>query len=179
MLNYTLHTGFRTGPNARFADDHVCAQAYLAISPLFEQSEILEPTIKAFDIMLNDPKPGREDWWWCDALLWHLLVLLLWLKLLANDVIWIICIPLIGMLLNIYVMLKLDFIFRDHRYIPDGQGNEMREANGEKVFWSRGIGWVLASIPRILQYMPDDYHERDRYITLFKTISAFYPRLPT
>ena len=68
VLNYTLHTGFRTGPNARFADDHVCAQAYLAISPLFEQSEILEPTIKAFDIMLNDPKPGREDWWWCDAL---------------------------------------------------------------------------------------------------------------
>ena len=51
-----------------FADDHVCAQAYLAISPLFEQSEILEPMIKAFDIMLNDPKPGREDWWWCDAL---------------------------------------------------------------------------------------------------------------
>ncbi len=68
VLNYTLHTGFRTGPNARFADDHVCAQAYLAISPLFEQSEILEPMIKAFDIMLNDPKPGREDWWWCDAL---------------------------------------------------------------------------------------------------------------
>ncbi|TPW88722.1 glycoside hydrolase family 105 protein, partial [Proteus mirabilis] len=51
------------------------------------------------------------------------------------------------------------------------QGNEMREANGEKVFWSRGIGWVLASIPRILQYMPDDYHERDRYITLFKQLA--------
>ncbi|MCF1868770.1 glycoside hydrolase family 88 protein, partial [Klebsiella pneumoniae] len=65
VLNYTLHTGFRTGPNARFADDHVCAQAYLAISPLFEQLEVIEPTIKAFDIMLNDPKPGREDWWWC------------------------------------------------------------------------------------------------------------------
>ena len=45
ILNYTLHTGFRTGPNARFADDHVCAQAYLAISPLFEQSEVIEPTI--------------------------------------------------------------------------------------------------------------------------------------
>ncbi|SPY93874.1 gycosyl hydrolase [Proteus mirabilis] len=68
-------------------------------------------------------------------------------------------------------MLKLDLFSRDHRYIPDGQGNEMREANGEKVFWSRGIGWVLASIPRILQYMPDDYHERDRYITLFKQLA--------
>ncbi|MGL5265486.1 MAG: glycoside hydrolase family 88 protein, partial [Plesiomonas shigelloides] len=23
VMNYTLHTGFRTGPNPRFADDHV------------------------------------------------------------------------------------------------------------------------------------------------------------
>lgn len=36
--------------------------------------------------------------------------------------------------------------YRDHRYIPDGNGTELREENGEKVFWSRGIGWVLAAI---------------------------------
>lgn len=31
ILNYTLHTGFRTGPIPRFADDIVCAQGYLDV----------------------------------------------------------------------------------------------------------------------------------------------------
>lgn len=171
VLNYTLHTGFRTGPNARFADDHVCAQAYLAISPLFEQSEILEPTIKAFDIMLNDPKPGREDWWWCDALFMGPPGFAALAEIISErrylDYMHTAYWDAIEHLRD----AETGLIFRDHRYIPDGQGNEMREANGEKVFWSRGIGWVLASIPRILQYMPDDYHERDRYITLFKQLA--------
>ncbi|MGL5433024.1 MAG: glycoside hydrolase family 88 protein, partial [Plesiomonas shigelloides] len=55
VMNYTLHTGFRTGPNPRFADDHVCCQAYLDVYPLINKVEALEPTIKAFDLMLNEP----------------------------------------------------------------------------------------------------------------------------
>ncbi|WP_362812711.1 glycoside hydrolase family 88 protein, partial [Aeromonas allosaccharophila] len=53
----------------------------------------------------------------------------------------------------------------------------MREANGELVFWSRGVGWVLASIPRLLARMPDDHPSRERYLTLFcrlaKTICRY------
>ena len=45
VLNYALHTGFRTGPNARFADDHVCCQAYLDIYSLINQEEALDSTI--------------------------------------------------------------------------------------------------------------------------------------
>ena len=68
VMDYTLHTGFRAGPNLRFADDHVCCQTYLDVYPLINKEEALESTIKAFDLMLNEPKAGREDWWWCDAL---------------------------------------------------------------------------------------------------------------
>lgn len=68
VMNYTLHTGFRPGPNLRFADDLICCQAYLDVWPQIAVPEALEPTIKAVSAMVDEPKPGREDWWWCDSL---------------------------------------------------------------------------------------------------------------
>jgi rhamnogalacturonyl hydrolase YesR len=38
---------------------------------------------------------------------------------------------------------------------------------GRKVFWSRGNGWVIAGLARVLQDMPPDYPDRPRYVTLF------------
>jgi len=44
--------------------------------------------------------------------------------------------------------------------------------NGRKVFWSRGNGWVLGGIPRVLQYLPKENEHYDRYVGLFRTMSA-------
>ena len=44
--------------------------------------------------------------------------------------------------------------------------------NGRKVFWSRGNGWVLGGIPRVLQYLPRENEYCDRYVELFRTMSA-------
>ncbi|WP_038929426.1 glycoside hydrolase family 88 protein, partial [Yersinia pestis] len=44
VMNYTLHTGFRPGPNLRFADDLICCQAYLDVWPQIAVPEALEPT---------------------------------------------------------------------------------------------------------------------------------------
>jgi len=38
-----------------------------------------------------------------------------------------------------------------------------REANGKKVFWSRGNGWVLAGLARMLQFLPPDHPSRARF----------------
>ena len=167
VLYYKLHTGFRTGPNPRFADDHVCTQAYLAVSSQFDHPEVLEPTINAFNLMLAEPKPGREDWWWCDALFMAPPAFAA-LSAKTND--------------NRYLDYmhtaywdaiehlrdpETGLIYRDYRYIPDGKGGELREKNGEKVFWSRGIGWVIASIPRILQSLPKEFPARQQYVNLF------------
>jgi len=56
--------------------------------------------------------------------------------------------------------------FRDSRYF------EQREKNGKKVFWSRGNGWVIAGLARLLQDMPADYPDRPRYVALFKEMAA-------
>ncbi|CAG22023.1 glycoside hydrolase family 105 protein [Photobacterium profundum] len=172
VMNYALHTGFRTGPNARFADDHICCQAYLDVYPVVDQAEALEPTIKALDIMVDSPELGRKDWWWCDSLFMAPPAFAALSKQTGdakyleymNTAYWD----------SVDHLLDPDtgLFYRDYRYIPDGSGNELREANGNKVFWSRGIGWVLASVPRLMAHLPEDYPERNRYLELFNNLAA-------
>ena len=66
-----------------------------------------------------------------------------------------------------------DYLYdRDERlYFRDSRYFEQREKNGKKVFWSRGNGWVIAGLARLLQDMPADYPDRGRYITLFKDMA--------
>ena len=171
VMTYALHTGFRTGPNSRFADDHVCSQAYLDVYPIINQIEALDPTIKALDIMIDNPEPGRKDWWWCDSLFMAPPAFAALARQTGeskyldymNTAYWD----------SVEHLFDEDtgLFYRDYRYIPDGLGNELREANGNKVFWSRGIGWVLASVPRLMARMPDDYPEIDRYLELFSRLA--------
>jgi unsaturated rhamnogalacturonyl hydrolase len=43
--------------------------------------------------------------------------------------------------------------------------------NGEKIFWSRGNGWVYAGLARILTMLPEDSPSRQRYQALFLKMS--------
>jgi len=62
---------------------------------------------------------------------------------------------------------KQDGLFyRDKHFIGK------KTKNGKKVFWSRGNGWVLGGIARILEYLPEDSSQRPRYVELLKTMSA-------
>jgi rhamnogalacturonyl hydrolase YesR len=56
--------------------------------------------------------------------------------------------------------------YRDKRFI--GQ----KTAQGKKVLWGRGNGWVIAGIPRVLEHLPADWPTRKRYIELLGTMSA-------
>jgi unsaturated rhamnogalacturonyl hydrolase len=56
--------------------------------------------------------------------------------------------------------------YRDKRFI----GRQTKD--GKKVFWSRGNGWVLGGIVRVLDYLPEDDPQRPRYVELLKTMSV-------
>ena len=56
--------------------------------------------------------------------------------------------------------------YRDKRFI--GQTTK----NGKKVLWSRGNGWVLGGIVRVLESLPEDDPQRPRYVELLRTMSA-------
>ncbi len=56
-------------------------------------------------------------------------------------------------------------ITRDSRYF------KQKAANGKKLFWSRGNGWVLAGIPLVLRDMPRNWPNRPYYEDLFKRLA--------
>lgn len=60
----------------------------------------------------------------------------------------------------------------EHLYYRDSTYFTQREANGAKVFWSRGNGWVMGGLVRVLQYLPQDHPSRGRFETQFKEMAA-------
>jgi rhamnogalacturonyl hydrolase YesR len=56
--------------------------------------------------------------------------------------------------------------FRDSRYF------HQKEPNGRKMFWSRGNGWVMGGMVRVLDNMPEDFAHRGRMIALFRQMAA-------
>ncbi|WP_257285187.1 glycoside hydrolase family 105 protein [Endozoicomonas sp. SESOKO1] len=166
-INWAKDNQWKVGPEDRFADDHTCCQTYLEIYQALKDDAMKESSIEAFDLMLKDPKPGREDWWWCDSLFMAPPAFAMLTELTgepkyldAMNTLWW---DSVDHLLD----PETGLFFRDKRYIPDGQGGELREENGEKVFWGRGNGWVVSAICRVLDHMPEDYADRQKYIDLF------------
>lgn len=47
-----------------------------------------------------------------------------------------------------------------------------KSGNGKKVLWSRGNGWAMASIPRILAYLPKKDPAYPKYENLLRTMAA-------
>jgi unsaturated rhamnogalacturonyl hydrolase len=43
--------------------------------------------------------------------------------------------------------------------------------NGKKILWSRGNGWAFAGIPRVLDYLPDQDPDRERYLAIFRRMA--------
>lgn len=68
----------------------------------------------------------------------------------------------------------VDFLFdkTEHLMARDSRFFSRRGAYGEKIFWSRGNGWVYAGLARMLQLLPAGHPSRPRYEALFREMSA-------
>ncbi|MGC4232315.1 MAG: glycoside hydrolase family 88 protein [Niabella sp.] len=154
------------------ADDIAISQTYLDIYRKERKLYMIQPTIDTINVLLSKPYPTKSDldvikWWWCDALFMGppTLVKLGMVTgdkryLDAND----------EYFMETYNLLynKEEKLFaRDVNFLikPDGSGR--REANGKRIFWSRGNGWVMGGLIRILAELPKDYHKRPFYENLF------------
>ena len=162
---------WRPGPRPRHADDHCIGQTYIELYLLENDPKMMGPIRETFDRMLADPRPGRQDWWWCDALFMAPPVLA-GLNAVTGD-------PTYLGFMNAMWWDATDFLydpaehlfFRDENYRigPDGSGR--RERNGQKIFWGRGNGWVMAGLVRILHFMPPDYPDRARYVNMLQQMA--------
>jgi rhamnogalacturonyl hydrolase YesR len=153
------------------ADDLSLAQIYLELFLLKKDPAMIAPTKAEMDTILSSPRtftvPGKEiEWWWCDALFMAPPV---WSRMYAAtgdkkyiqylDEEWA---KTSGRL----------YSATDHLYARDASYLTRTEANGKKMYWSRGNGWVMAGIIRTLQYLPKDDPARDFYINQLKEMAA-------
>ena len=67
-----------------------------------------------------------------------------------------------------------DYLYdsEEHLYFRDSTYFAKREANGRKIFWSRGNGWVMGGLVRVLQLLPRDFPDRPRYIQQYREMAA-------
>jgi unsaturated rhamnogalacturonyl hydrolase len=68
--------------------------------------------------------------------------------------------------------VKLLYDPEEHLYFRDASYLGKHEANGRKLFWSRGNGWVMGGIARVLDYMPKNYPARPKYVAQFREMAA-------
>ena len=156
---WDLHGGATA--RLRHGDDQACTQTYdeiFLIDPVTTNNFMIAKGQAAFDGMIAAPQAGRVDWWWCDALF------------MAP--------PALARLGAATKQNKyFDFLdtmwFDSKAFLFDPAQNLFWRDSTFKntdTYWARGNGWVVAGIPRVLDYLPMNDAKRADFITVFKAL---------
>ncbi len=167
MLDMGNKFNWTTGPRKDVADDQAIAQTYLGLYFDYHQPRMIIPTQKQLDILKTQPdNPARPVWWWCDALFMAPPV---WARLYSatHDISY-----LNYMDHEWWITSNLLYDTHEHLFSRDATYLNKHEANGQKLFWARGNGWVMASLARVLEQMPANYPSRPKYVTQFRRMAA-------
>jgi len=167
---------WKPGPRKYHADDQGVGQTYAELYFLFREPKMIAPLRERFDAILaappaspsldfSQPGHGQENWSWCDSLF---MAPPAWVRLYAatGD--------------DQYLKFAVanwwhttDYLYDqdEHLFFRDSTYFKKTEANGKKVFWGRGNGWVMGGLVRVLQYLPMNHPDRPRFEHLFKDMS--------
>ena len=165
---------WKLGPRKYHADDHVVGQTYAELFMRYHDEKMITPMRATFAAILAEPielpidherKNGEDQWSWCDSLFMGPPA---WLRLSVAT----------GDLRYRDFAVTNWWKTSDHLYDPiehlyfrDNSYFTKREANGAKIFWSRGNGWVLAGIARVLPHLPKDHADLPRFEKLFREMA--------
>jgi unsaturated rhamnogalacturonyl hydrolase len=169
----------RKNPLGRYhADDYCVGQTYIELYRKYKDKKMIAPMRTYFDQILKDPAKGdlkfvntkeywsTQRWSWCDALF-------------MGPTVW-------AKMANVTGKKKYrDFMYQEYKaatdylydkdedlYFRDSNYFTRKEANGAKVFWGRGNGWVFAGLPIIIRELPLKYENRDYFVTIYKEMAA-------
>jgi unsaturated rhamnogalacturonyl hydrolase len=147
------------------ADDQAIGQAYLDLYAENPSPERIAATRAIMDRLVARPDEAKPVWWWCDALFMAPPVLVRLSKITGDHK----YIDYMDKEWKVTAALLYDrdekLYFRDDRFL-DLQ--KQHEANGKKIFWSRGDGWVVAGLANILEYLPANDPSRPMYEQQFR-----------
>lgn len=166
---------WETGPNRFHADDYCIGQTYTNLYMKYRDEKMIANFRRLADSIYEAPHDeslewknniASREWAWCDALFMGPTSLSYLSRATKQQ-----------KYLDIAVRLwwKTTAYLYDntqHLYSRDGNFLDKKEKNGEKVFWSRGNGWVLAGLVRVLENMPTNYPDRSKFLILYREMAA-------
>jgi len=159
--------------DARFphADDMALGQAYLdlylAAAPAARQAAQIADTRAILDRLAARPDdPNSDLWWWCDALFMGPPVLAR-MSVATGD-------PKYLQFLEREWAITTRRLYdpEQHLYYRDARYLTRKEANGRSLFWSRGNGWVMGALVKVLETMPAGDPQRPQFEQQLRDMSA-------
>ena len=162
--------GLNGGVKTRNADNHCCGQTYLDLYEKEQKPEMIKDLKESIDAMIASDK--IDDWTWIDALQMAMPV---YAKLgaISGD----------KKYSERMYQMYMDSKVRQGFYNPaDGlwwRDKDFRppykEPNGEDCYWSRGNGWVVAALVRVMEIAPKDPHYKEYKKTYQAMMKALLP----
>lgn len=156
------------------ADELCIGQFYLDMFEFYGRPQMFHSIKERADYIMKHPKnpsmqiSNKQLWTWCDALFMAAPVYAHLARIEKNDAYLRYMDEEFKKTYSFLYDKKEKLFFRDSSYF------NKREANGKKVFWGRGNGWVAAALVNILKQLPEDSIYRPFYEKLFR---EFIPRL--
>jgi unsaturated rhamnogalacturonyl hydrolase len=158
---------WQLGPRIAHADDEAIGQTYVQLYLEHHDPGMIAPTRQSFDTVMAMPDdPAKPLWWWCDALFMAPPALAELSRATGDH-------------------RYLNFLDREwsitsgklydpvqHLFYRDASFLDKHERNGKNIFWSRGNGWVMAGLVRVLEYMPKDDPLRPKYVLQLRQMAA-------
>ncbi len=160
------HNHWTLGPRTTHADDQAIGQSYLWLYAQHPEPQHIAPVRTQFDAIMQQPDdPQKPLWWWCDALFMAPPVWAQLASITGDDK------YLAYMDREWHITSTLLWDPAEHLFYRDKSFFDSREKNGNKVFWSRGNGWVMGGLVRVLTFMPERDPRRPFYVQKFRDMA--------
>ncbi|MGH9599905.1 MAG: glycoside hydrolase family 88 protein, partial [Terracidiphilus sp.] len=160
---------WKPGPRVMMADDQAIGQTYLALYMIHRDPKMMDPMRARLDEEIATPESAytkKPLWWWCDALF------------MAPPVFADMSAATGDKKYDDFMVRQWDITTKllydptIHLYSRDATFLNKHEKNGQKLFWSRGNGWVMGGIVRVLQELPKDSPLRPQFVAQLQQMSA-------
>lgn len=177
LKNIGNSVGWNTGSRRFYADDYCIGQLYSLMYMRFKDVRMIKPFTKQADNIIAKPHEenlnwkndiAMREWAWCDALFMGPPALGYLSAATGNT-------KYIDKSCKLW-WKTTDFLYspKDSLYFRDETYFQQKEKNGQNIFWSRGNGWVLAGLVRLMENMPADYNGKGKleqlYVAMIKKI---------
>ncbi|MDO9375819.1 MAG: glycoside hydrolase family 88 protein, partial [Ferruginibacter sp.] len=160
--------GLRNGIETRNGDNQACGQTYIDLYLIDKKEERIKDIKASIDKMKASDK--IDDWNWVDAIQMAMPVFIQ-LGVLQKDTSYF------NRAYDMYAFTKYKhgdkglynpaegLWWRDKDFDPP-----YKEPNGEDCYWSRGNGWVIAALVRVLSKLPKNDAHRAEYVGDFQSM---------